>query len=70
MIAQIRRLYLPEVITVVEVPGGSVADDVTVGWFDKHGVLPERVSHLFHSDGHKEVFCHTVHMSHVIILKN
>lgn len=51
----LRYLNPPEVDLVVEVPGRGVADDIFVGRFDDHRVVPERLSHGQQAQRHEKL---------------
>ena len=61
--------HLPVIISIVEVPGGSVAHYVPIGWLGDHRLLPERWRHLDQTERRKEFFRQTKQSSSVVTLR-
>ena len=61
--------FLPEVDAVVEVPGGSVAHDVTISRLGHHCLLPEDWRHGYQTQRREELLRQAEYTIRIITLK-
>ena len=61
--------YIPEVLAVVEVPGGSMADHLaSVVRLFQHRLAPERRRHRIETDRREELIGEAEHRRHIVAL--